>query len=237
MAKKSQVVLVPKMALPKSDMHKAFCEAWLKHFDHKKACLEAGYSRSWCNKNNPKKLLDRYLMYLTERRQALERRVSKELALEQKDILAAMYAIASSNVQDYVKEVEEEEEITDESGLKHKVLVKRIRQKSVLELTREQASALSEITCHPNGTVTYKLPDERSKHPYWKDLGQHLGLFHPKLIAEHRHEHRHRVLSFRDMDSDKLAKAERFLMEAMGQEGRRMLGVMDAEFEDITPET
>lgn len=229
--------ITPHIEVPKQPMHVAFCEAWLKHFDHKRAALDAGYSKSWVAKNNPRELMERFASYLQKRREQKEAAIAKELALEQKDILSAMYAVASSNVQDYVKEVDELEEVVDQDGTKKQVVVRRLRPKGVLELTREQAAALSSVVFHPNGTVSYALPDDRTKHMYWKDLGQHLGLFHPKLIAEHRHEHRHRMVSFRDMDAEKLAQAEAMFLEAMGQEGKRMLGIIEGEYEDISAET
>ena len=232
--KRQLPAVVGGMKVPKSDQHRAFCEAWLKHYDHNRAAREAGYSAHNVNAGVGKRTFALFAQYLTKQKEIKEKALVKELALDQKDILAEMMAIGFANALDYVKEVEEEEKDMETGEVR---MVRRHRQKLVTELTRAQAAAISKVTFLPDGTVTYDIPDERSKHPYLKDLGQHLGLFHPKLIQEHRHEHRHRAISFRDMDMEKLAKAEKMLIDALGPEGRRMLGLQDfqeAEFEDVT---
>lgn len=214
--------------IPKTEMHRAFCRAWLMHYDHNLAAVEAGFSKKSVNRGIGKELFSKYAEHLTRGKELKEKQLAKELALDQKDILKEMMAIGFANAQDYAKEVE--------SVVGGKT-VKQWIQKPLHELTRGQAAAISKVSFH-NGGVTYEIPDEKSKHPYLRDLGQHLGLFHPALIHEHRHEHRHRALSFRDMDVGKLAAAEKMMIEALGPEGRRMLGiqdVQDAEFEDVTP--
>lgn len=219
------------MVLPRTDKEHAFCKAWLQHYDSNRAAREAGYADSISNGSSGKRLFERLQGYLEHQLQLRQQAVAKQVALDQKDILAEMAAIGFANPLDYVNVVEEP--VKDpETG--QTSLVKCQRQKKLIELTRAQAAAISEVTFHADGSVTYKLPDERSKHPYLKDLGQHLGLFHPKLIQEHRHQHLHAALSFRDMDTRKLAQAESMLLEAMGAEGRRMLGIVDAEFEEVS---
>lgn len=219
------------IVLPRTPKEHAFCRAWLNHYDIHRAYQEAGYADSVSNGAAGKRVFDRLRSYLEQQLELKQKVVSKELALDQKDILSEMAAIGFANAQDYVAIVEES--VKDENTGEVR-MVKRERQKPMMELTRAQASAISNVTFHPDGRVTYQLPDERSKHPYLKDLGQHLGLFHPKLIQEHRHQHMHAAISFRDMDTSKLAQAESMLLEAMGPEGRRMLGILDAEFEEVS---
>lgn len=220
------------MSLPRTDKERAFCESWLQHYDINRAAREAGYSGPKNRQGGGGlRVFERFRAYLEHQLSLKQKAVSKELALDQKDILSEMAAIGFANAQDYVAIVEEPVKDEKTGAIS---MVRRERQKPLMELTRAQAAAVSEVTFHPDGRVTYQLPDERSKHPYLKDLGQHLGLFHPKLIAEHRHAHMHAAISFRGMDTRKLAEAESMLLEAMGPEGRRMLGILDAEFEDVS---
>lgn len=165
-------------------------------------------------------LLTRYKAYLSQKMERHENAVAKELVLEQKDILNEMMAIGFANAQDYYVITDE---VVNGKNIKKRTL------KPIEELTRAQAAAVSCITQHPDGSITYVIPDEKSKHPYLKDLGQHLGLFHPKLIQEHRHQHIHAALSFRDLDPAKLEQFETQLIEALGPAGRRMLGIIDGE--------
>lgn len=225
--------IVPVQRLPKSIKEHKFCARWQVHYDHILAAREAGYSEPYIKRGEAKKMFARLREHLLGLKAKKEAAVAKEVALEQRDILREMKAIAFASPQDYVKEVQVDVKADDGTVSK----VKRLVRKGILELTHDQAAAISKVTFHPDGSCTYDLPDEKSKHPYLKDLGQHLGLFHPKLIQEHRHEHRHRALSFRDVDTAKLAEAEKMFMEALGSEGRRMLGepVVDADFEDVTP--
>lgn len=217
--------------MPKTEKEHAFCKAWLQHFDIGRAAKEAGYRIGPNQTGNAHQIFDRLRGYLEHQLSLREKAIAKEFVLDQKDILREMANIGFANAHDYVKIVQEEEK-DPETGAKR--MVERERQKPLRELTRAQAAAISDVTFHPDGSVTYKLPDEKSKHPYLKDLGQHVGLFHPRLIQEHRHQHLHASLSFRDMDTSKLAQAESMLLEAMGPEGRRMLGIVDAEFENVT---
>lgn len=220
---------------PKTDKHQAFCAAWLKHYDHVRAAREAGYDSVRIDKGGAMELFRKFERYLLQQKAIKEKAVAKELVLEQRDILREMMSIAFANAQDYVKIVRES--VTDDKGVT--TLVERQLQRPLIELTRAQAAAVSKVTFNPNGTITYELPDERSKHPYLKDLGQHLGLFHPKLIQEHRHAHALAVMDLKSLDNSKLKRAEEFFLEALGPEGRRMLGMGDVhegEFEEIPEE-
>ena len=208
-----------KIILPSTAQQTMFVQAWLSNgFDLVQAAVTAGYKRAAASK-----VARRLSAYMEEMRQKLENEVVKQVALEQKDIIEEMMAIGFANPLDYAKEIVLE---VDGKPVKHVI------RKPLLELTRRQAAAISKVIFHPDGTVTYELPDEKSKHPYLKDLGQHLGLFHPKLIQEHRHAHLHAKLDMRDADSEKLAEAERMYMEALGSAGKRLLGVTGATDEE-----
>lgn len=221
-------------AIPKTDQEKLFCKEWLKDFDHVRAARVAEYGARSINNGIGSELVVRFGKYLAAMKEHKEKAVAKELALDQIDILKAMRAMAEANPQDYVMEVEEE--ITDDKGEKKKVMC--LRRKPLMQLTREQAAVISDVTFHKNGSVSYRLPSPKDKHPYLKDLGQHLGLFHPKLIQEHRYERRQAGVSLKDVDGAKLAEFESLLLKALGTEGRRMLGlpIIDGEFEDVTQE-
>lgn len=223
-------VTVGGIVTPKTDKHRAFCSAWLMHYDHNRAAREAGYQRGGLD------LFRKFERYLLQQKGLKEKAVSKEVVLEQRDILREMMSIGFANAQDYVRIVEEPFK-DPKTGITTQV--KRERQRPLMELTRSQAAAVSKVTFSPDGTVTYELPDERSKHPYLKDLGQHLGLFHPKLIQEHRHAHAVALFDLRSLDNSKLKQAEEFFLEALGPEGRRMVnssGSDDGEFEEMPAE-
>ena len=216
-----------RVVVPVTPTHRAFCEEWLKDYDHIRAAKAAGFAENYIRNGAAAKLVQKYHLYLMDRKEKLEKAISKEIALEQKDILSEMMAIGFSNAQDYIT-------ITEEM-IDGKTVIKRTL-KPIEQLTRRQAAALSAVTSHPDGSVTYAIPDERSKHPYLKDLGQHLGLFHPKLIQEHRALHLHAQMDLKGVDPVALEKAEGLLLEAMGQAGKRMLGIIDVPKEDITDE-
>lgn len=214
--------------VPTNPVDRKFCTRWLVHKDHNLAARESGMAASSVRQGQAKKRLLKYLPYLVQQLERREMAVAAQMALDQKDILNQMVAIGFANAQDYVKQVETK----DEKGV---IKITHVR-KPLTELTREQAAAVSNVMFQPDGTITYSLPDEKSKHPYLKDLGQHLGLFHPKLIEQHRHAHLHRTLDFKGMDTDKLALVEQQLIEALGEEGRRMLGIIEGEFEEVQDE-
>lgn len=211
---------------PTTEVDKIFCDEWLQHRDHMKAAAVSGMARSSQDHGGPAKKLKKFLPYLSQQLQHHERAVATEMVLEQKHIIAEMMAIGFSNPKDYYKTVEQ---VKNDGSV---VIVSHVR-KELHELTRAQAAAISEITWHKDGSVTYELPDVRAKHPYLKDLGQHLGLFHPKLIQEHRHLQLHAALDLRDIDTDKLEKFESMLIDALGPMGKQMLGIIEGESEEV----
>lgn len=235
MAKQAVVKTLPKtiklagVDVPTHASDRKFCTRWMVHKDHNLAAKESGMAASSIRQGAAKKKLLKYLPYLVQQLERREAAVAAQMALDQKDILNQMVAIGFANAQDYIKQAEVKDPATGKMKTVH------VR-KPLTELTRDQAAAVSNVLFMPDGTIQYSLPDEKSKHPYLKDLGQHLGLFHPKLIEQHRHAHLHRTLDFKGMDTDKLAEVEQKLIEAMGEEGRRMLGIIDGEFEEVQDE-
>lgn len=215
------------MVVPRDERHKKFCDELIKTHDPRIAGRNAGFSESWISLGHYKKLIIKYDKYLAKRMDKTEKEVARVMVLDQQKILDEYMAIAFANPLDYI----ETEITTDGKGNE----IRKHRRKDVTQLTRAQAAAISEIKFKPDGSVTYKLPDDKTKHPYLKDLGQHLGLFHQKLIAEHRHQHLHQ-LSFRGADPSKLEQLEQQLLDALGPDAARMLGIQieGVEYNDIT---
>lgn len=222
-------LMIAGMRVPTRPLDVKFCERWLVHKDHKLAGLQCGMSKASVKNNTTHRKLKQFLPWLSMQMEKREEKVADKFAIKQEDIIEEMKNIAFANVQDYILQ----REVKDEATGKITTISER---KPVMELTRGQAAALSKVTFNPDGTVTYELPDEKSKHPYLKDLGQHLGLFHPKLIQEHRHAHMHAAIDLRDVDTAKLAEFESTLVAALGQQqGKRILGILDdVEYQDVT---
>lgn len=231
--KRADTALTAGMTLPRTPQEHRFCKAWLTHYNAAQAAREAGYAEVSVKKNGGAAVFRRFERYLMQQKSIKEKVVARELVLEQKTILEEMMAIGFANAQDYIAVVMEEVEQKDAAGAVRKVRVRRERQRPIMDLSRRQAAAISKVTFHPDGRVTYELPDEKSKHPYLRDLGQHIGLFHPKLIQEHRHAHAVAMLDLRDMDPAKLAQAEQLFISALGNEGKRLLNI-EADDGDVT---
>lgn len=226
---KQASIVVAGVEVPKTERHKRFCEEFARSSNPDLACKAAGFAPSYSKSQYWKPLLARYDKHIQRLRSNNAKAVSKTIALDQKDILNEMMAIGFANAQDYCKQVMVEVERDGK-----KVLEQHTVRKDITELTRAQSAAIKNVKFLANGTVEYELPDDKNKHPYLKDLGQHLGLFHQKLIAEHRHQHTHQ-LSFRGVDPAQLAKLEAQALAVLGNEGKRMLGIpLDAEYEDVT---
>ena len=218
-------LVIAGIKVPTTPADRKFCERWMVHKDHMKAAIESGMTEKSIKSNWAKRKLIKYMPWISAQLEKREKAVAERYALKQENILDEMVAIGFANAQDYAKEIEE----ADATG---KIIKKTIR-KPLSELTRAQAAAVSSVSFHPDGTVTYDLPDERSKHPYLRDLGQHLGLFHPKLIQEHRHAHMHAAIDLRGLDESKLESFEQQLLAALGPQGERMLGIMkEVEYTD-----
>lgn len=218
---------------PAGERENKFCERWLVHKNELTAWREAGYADSGAKAGLHKKKLQKLLPYLSTQLERHETQVAKQFVLDQQQIIDEMIAIGFANPQDYLKQVEKEIDV-EVNGKATKQTVLYTVQKDIHELTRREAAAISEVRI-VDGKALYRIPDDpKAKHPYLKDLGQHLGLFHPKLIQEHRHQHLHAKLSFANLDQGKLEALEAQLVDAMGDAGRRMLGItIDGEAENV----
>lgn len=213
------------MALPVSAQDKLFCERWLIHHNQVQASEEAGWSPKSVKHGIGSHKFQRYEKYLAFQLQRNAQAIAKKFVLKQQDILSEMMAIGYANPQDYI----------DMVPMKIKGKERLVeRRKPIHELTRAQAAAISNVQFLPNGEVTYDLPDSAAKHPYLRDLGQHLGLFHQKLIQEHIHAHMHAAIDFGKVSPDKLEQLERQFLAVLGEEGYKMLGILDGEFDDVT---
>lgn len=209
---------------PRDEREIKFVEAWLRHHDVQRAWEEAGYSIKNCDYHTEATRKYQTLLPYIERRQSqVSKEITKKFVLDQQSILDEMIAVGFANPQDYI---EETMELVDGKPVKVQ------RRKNIMSLTRAQAAAVTEIDFHPDGTVTYKLPDADAKHPFLKDLGQHLGLFHPKLIQEHRHRHMHAHIDLKDIDQGALLQAEQKLLQALGPRGNLLLGVQRDDDEE-----
>lgn len=210
--------------MPRDERETKFCEIWLRTHDAPKAWVEAGYSEKAINRKDHLKKLAALQPYIEEKQAAISKEFTKQFVLDQQVILDEMIAVGFANPRDYIEEVME---------LQDGKPVKALRRKNIMSLTRAQAAAVTEIEFHPDGTVTYKLPDAEARHPFLKELGMHLGLFHPKLIQEHRHRHMHAHIDMKDIDQTALEQAETMLLEALGTRGNLLLGLQrDDEEED-----
>jgi hypothetical protein len=208
--------------VPKDDHETRFCEAWLRHHDHRKAWVDAGYSP--ITVHQARKKLITLTPYLERIQRSVSSAVAKKFVLDQQSILDEMIAVGFANPQDYI---EEYVELVDDQPV-----TKQVR-KNIMKLSRAQAAAVTQIDFHPDGTVSYKLPDADAKHPFLKDLGQHLGLFHPKLIQEHRHKHMHAHIDMKDVNQEALMEAEAQLLKALGHRGNLLLGLQPAQDDDV----
>jgi len=200
---------------PNNEREKKFADAYLRSHDAQAAWLEAGYSPHTGTREAAVKV-QLLAPYIERTQNAIAKEVSKVFVLDQQTILDEMIAVAFANPQDYIDEVVQ---IVDGQEVR-----KHVR-KPIMSLTRSQAAAISEITFNPDGTVSYVLPGPKEKHPFQKDLGQHLGLFHPKLIQEHRHRHMHAHIDMKDVDQKSLLGAEQMLLQALGHRGNLLLGL------------
>lgn len=203
---------------PRSKKEMDFCRAWLRHNDHVLAAKEAGYA-AW--QHEGLRLKKKFLPWLSENKKLVEQEVAREIVYDQKDLLNEMAGIGFANVLDYVVV-----ELVEKEGKQVKVF----KQKPIDQLTRRQASAVSEV-CFVNGEVNYKIPDPGEKYRYLYSLAKNLGLFNDKLIMEFRHAHLHKSLDFKDASTDELKQLEDLLVSMLGDPARQVLGLPI----DVTP--
>lgn len=214
---------------PMGILDRAFCEAWLARgkdqYNRVAAARAANVPENDIGQGKAKKLYDKFEPYLVRQKTLQESELARAIGLDQADILREMIAVAYANPLDYIVVGMEKQKGAD--GVE--IEVQCTRRRPLNELTREQAAAISKVTFHPDGSVSYALPTPKGKRPFLRDLGQHIGMFHPNLIKEHRHAQAKAKLQFRDMDDEKLDLAEKMLMDALGPAGRQLLGYTEAE--------
>lgn len=190
--------------MPKGEREQKFCEHWLEHFDPIRAYKQAGYAVNSSMNRRSLELYRKFSHYLEKLRAVKGKELAKRLAIRETDILEEIAALGFANVQDYV-------EVYTENGKE------LLRRKPIMQLTRGQASAVTQVEFHPDGTVTYLLPEPKDKRPALELIGKNFGMFDQKLIAEHRHMSKQRAESIGGLVSpDKLAMFEKLLIEAIG---------------------
>ena len=221
---------------PRTKKEVKFCEQYIKHRDPNKAALEAGYSKSTIAKTSKHlALLNRFNAYISARLETREKAIAERYALSQEMIIEEMRAIAFANPLDYIK-IEEREITVSKNGEKKRTEIRKFAvRKDITELTRSQAAAISNVKVMIDGSVVYDLPDQYVKYPYLKDLGKHLGLFHSKLIQEHRFRQGVKEIDLSTLPTDELVKMESMLLSVMTEEERKSLGIYEGDFMDITP--
>jgi hypothetical protein len=220
---------------PKDEREVKFCALIARGLLPKTAWGEAGYAKT--TGVEPIRKVEQLRQYIDKLREKATEIIAKKYVLDQPTVLNAMFDIAFANPQDYEEEYEfEEKNATDGSVRK----VKRSRLKPLQQLTRQQAGVVDNVREGPDGRLIYDLPALALRKSAQKDLGQHLGLFHPKLIQEHRHQHLHQHLTLKGVNMDDLRAGRDVLRKALGPRADLMLGFRpeqpDDDEQDVTPE-
>ncbi len=231
--------------LPKTDRDKAFCEAWLTHFDQAKAWAEAGYSTKAKNhKQRATAKLRRFMPYLEPIRKAKAEEVGKQLAMRDGDVLSTMRRVAYADPADFFVLSDQQvmrEEPDPEKGEKAMKLVPVTYQgkpvfhvipKPLHDLTAEQRQAVEVMTAF-GGYAGYKLASHKTKHSYLESLGKNLGLWLEETAKEqHTHLHRHAHLHVDDVPTEQLIELQRQFIRVVGAEQARNLGLSQKEIEE-----
>lgn len=193
---------------PQSKLEIEFCERWLTAKDHTVVADQMGISRvrglRWRRK---------FTGYLVKQIDRLAVEVTKKIAYDATDVLQAMAAVSFCNPLDFLVRKE---------GNKW-------RWKRMEELTFQQATLVHSVEVTEDGRVNYKLPTAKMKFINQQALGKNLGLFDDKLIQEFRHKHLHTHLEFKAVSTDKMQQLEQLLLEALGPEAQRLLGIQQEE--------
>jgi len=145
--------------------------------------------------------------------------VSKQIGYDQRDLLDEMAAIAFANPLDYIEVKIETIDGKD---------VPKMTQRPLQELSRREAAAVRRVQIK-DGVITYQIPDPRHRFPYIMALAKNLGLMNDKLIMEHRHAHIHKDISFQQADPKELEKLEAILMNMIGEDAHKLLGLKKVE--------
>ena len=221
----------------------AFCEAWLEHFELRKAWQVAGYSlknKGWACRAQLK--LKRFSEYLRPLQAAKAQQVGAQLAVTQGDVLETMRQVAFANPQDYYVVSDEpimREEKDAEGNVVHVPVtvngspVYDLVQKRLENLTREQAMAVVPMMSASGSYAGYRLPSVKERHAYLTSLGQNLGLFLPEIAKEaHAHLHRHSHLHLDDVPTAVLDDLQHRLIAVVGPDQARNLGISQQEIDE-----
>lgn len=201
----------------------AFCEAYLSHYNKDRAARDAGYAGGQGNR-----IFRRFKVYLSQRQIQKEAETTKTMVAGQKEILEELIALGMANPLDYIETYEH----LDADG----IMQTKVRQKPLTSLTRLQAASVSNIR-FKDGVATYRIPDVREKIQGLISAGRHFGMFHDKLIQEHRHLHMKQGVDLTDVGSALLEEIETKLLQVLGPEkSRLLLGVThEGQYQDVTP--
>lgn len=194
---------------PKGEREIAFCHAWVRHRELERAWLEAGFAPT------AHLMMRRKLNTLRPYVEQLERRVTakvvEKIAIEQQAILNEIAQVGFSNPQAYMN--------SDGTALL-----------ALKDLSPELARTVTNVRL-VKGELRYTLPTLENKQRALRDMGQYMGLFHPKLIEEHRHLHAQKAMDLKGAKTEDLIKIRDMLATAMGPQAALSLGYRREETE------
>jgi hypothetical protein len=225
---------------PENAKEKLLCERYMVHLDPSKAWIEAGYAKSRTS-YAPGKLRE-LQPYLARLKPKVEKKVAEEIALSAQSVLAEMTAMAFTDPMDYfeiamlpVLDPILGTPILDSEG--KEVFREGYRRIDPAKLSPRARKAIGGMSIDRFGRLNYELVDPATRFGWLRTLGQHVGLFHDKIIHEaHMHTHQHNSLSFKDVPTDQLESLQKQLITAIGHEAaRQVIGPSfdaDGEFEE-----
>jgi hypothetical protein len=247
MGKRTGHKRITRLGIPNNERERAFCKAWLKHYDHKRAYVEAGYSNDSNSPVRALKMLERFTEHLRPLREAKAREVAKLLVVEDQDILKGMSAKAVFDPGDFVQRAPTPKTVTvldPKTGKEREqplewygepVFASRL--KPFEQLTPQQR-AVVEIVGDSSGEVTYRLPNIREQHMYLTSTGRQFGMFLEKLITErHFHKHNHAHLELTNVPTQQLQVLTTQLLPFVGAEFANQLGFTQEDIEDARAAT
>lgn len=206
--------LVPRY--PKNDKEQKFCVEYLKDYNAKAAATRAGYSKEFIAER-VYRLPRRLKPYIDKLEEQKTKQMVKHIAIEQSEVLHLVSLIARANIQDYVLVNEREVEVEGK-----KSVVRKVVQKPLEELTRDQAAVIDKVFTKPDGSIGYQLHD---KNKALLLAMRHYGMLSERLIAEHIHKHLHLHADLREVPTEKLILLEKAFMEILGPQAAQVLGI------------
>lgn len=192
-------------------MGKRFCAEYLKDYNPVNAAVRTGFSKEVARKKAHMWVV-KYQEYINSLQALKNDKVVSEVMFDQKAILQSMARAAFANPQDFVEVVRVKE------GKRFRAVE---RLKSINDLTLEQASIITNVREGADGRIQYELMDAMTNREL---LGKNQGLFHQKLIAEHRHAHLHAAFDLSKVTNKDLAEVEEKLIAMLGPQAAGILG-------------